>query len=148
MIDFIEMDLSHAKAVFELEQKCFSDPWTYDNICYEIEGNPFSTGWLMLEGKKIVGFAFLWILFERADIADIAIVPEERNNGYGMEFLKFLEMEAIQKGCELFSLEVKESNQTARHLYEKFGFIETNRSKKYYSDGQTAIYMSTPIGGI
>lgn len=73
MIDFIEMDLSHAKAVFELEQKCFSDPWTYDNICYEIEGNPFSTGWLMLEGKKIVGFAFLWILFERADLSLIHI---------------------------------------------------------------------------
>jgi ribosomal-protein-alanine N-acetyltransferase len=41
-----------------------------------------------------------------------------------------------QHGAENAFLEVRESNQPARKLYEKLGFVEVGRRKAYYPDHQ------------
>jgi ribosomal-protein-alanine N-acetyltransferase len=39
-------------------------------------------------------------------------------------------------------LEVHEANQAARQLYQKLGFKETGKRKRYYKDGGTAILFA------
>ncbi|EJW99389.1 ribosomal-protein-alanine acetyltransferase, partial [gut metagenome] len=59
-----------------LEKQCFSDPWPLDSLLYELEGNPFSTPYVLLdeqEENKIIGYAHLWVTFEQAQLANIAI---------------------------------------------------------------------------
>ena len=42
-------------------------------------------------------------------------------------------------------LEVRESNQAAIDLYQKLGYIPFKVSKKYYSDGEAALIMTSKI---
>ena len=42
-----EMGIDDIAQVVELEKECFKEPWGIDNVRYEIEGNPFSHGWIL-----------------------------------------------------------------------------------------------------
>ena len=54
--------------------------------------------------------------------------------------------EAKEALCERISLEVRESNQIARHLYEKYDFIEISRRPRYYTNPlEDAIVMMKGI---
>ena len=65
-----EMSVDDIDMVLEIEEDSFVDAWNYDHFVYEIQFNPFSFLWVIEnEEKEIVGFADLWIMFERAEIA-------------------------------------------------------------------------------
>ncbi len=42
-------------------------------------------------------------------------------------------------------LEVRESNQAASNLYQQLGYIIQKVSKRYYSDGESALIMVSKI---
>ena len=114
-----EMSVDDIDMVLEIEEDSFVDAWNYDHFVYEIQFNPFSFLWVIEnEEKEIVGFADLWIMFERAEIANIAIRKDQQNKGYGFELMQHIEKLAVEEGCETISLEVRVSNKNAISLYE------------------------------
>lgn len=137
------MRLEDLEQVEALEQRCFDDPWTLDSLRYELEGNPFSTPYVLIDDQeqKIIGYAHLWITFEQAQLANIAIDPLYRKQNKGSVLLKHLIEVARAQECETMTLEVRTSNQAAIALYEKFGFSPINVIKRYYSNGEDAILM-------
>lgn len=137
------MRLEDLEQVEAIEQQCFSDPWTLDSLRYELEGNPFSTPYVLLDDQEqtIIGYAHLWITFEQAQLANIAIVPQYRQQHKGSLLLQHLIEVARAQECETMTLEVRASNQSAIALYEKYGFSPINVIKRYYSDGEDAILM-------
>lgn len=137
------MRLEDLEQVEAMEQQCFSDPWTLDSLRYELEGNPFSTPYVLLDDQQqtIIGYAHLWITFEQAQLANIAIAPQYRKQHKGSLLLQHLIEVARAQECETMTLEVRASNQSAIALYEKFGFSPINVIKRYYSDGEDAILM-------
>lgn len=138
------MRLEDLDQVEAIEKQCFSDPWTLDSMQYELQGNPFSTPYVLLDDedrKTIIGYAYLWVTFEQAQLANIAIDPKYRKQNKGSQLLKHLIEVAKAQECETMTLEVRVSNQTAIALYEKFGFTPINVIKRYYSDGEDAILM-------
>ncbi len=141
---FEEMTAEDLSRVLKLEQTCFKEPWNEKDCLYELEENPFSHGWV-LKDDDIVGYAFLWETFEMAQLARIGIDPKSRNKGYGQFLLENLIQRAKEAECEYMSLEVRESNIPAIHLYEKNGFITVNLSKGYYPDGENAIVMTLAL---
>ena len=142
---FVLMEEKDLDLVCELEGQCFKNPWDHKQCLYELRENPFSQGILLKEEEQIVGYAFLWITFELAQLARIGIDPKLRQKGYGTILMKHLIEIAQRQGCDVFTLEVRESNQQARALYKSSGLIEINRSKQYYPDGEDAIVYSMGI---
>lgn len=134
-----ELDLEQ---VIELEKACFKEPWLEKECLYELNDNPFSHGLVLEDEGKIVGYAFLWETFELAQVARIGVDPAKRQKGYGSIIMKGMMDHARDNECEFISLDVRASNVAAQALYKKFGLIEVNVSKKYYSDGEDAIVMS------
>jgi ribosomal-protein-alanine N-acetyltransferase len=68
------------------------------------------------------------------EIENIAVSGPARRRGLGSHLLgEFLDMVRDQGGQAVF-LEVRESNQAARKLYEKWAFCEAGRRKGYYQD--------------
>ena len=68
----------------------------------------------------------------------IAVSEEFRGKGIGtMLMQKMLE---VCEGTAFITLEVRKSNQSARKLYEKFGFVVLGERKGYYN-GEDAIIM-------
>ncbi len=140
-----EMKDSDIEDVVKLEKQCFLQPWNQEQCLYELHENPFSTGYLLKDGDQILGYAFLWITFEIAQLARIGIDPACRHKGYGTYLMKALCEQARKANSEFLSLEVRESNQAALKMYENIGLIQVNVSKNYYSDGENAIVMSMAL---
>jgi [ribosomal protein S18]-alanine N-acetyltransferase len=81
---------------------------------------------------------FAFLVAHRIDgeweLENMAVALSARRNGIGTLLLKELIAQAgAERGSKIF-LEVRESNQGARALYEKIGFEEAGFRKNYYSD--------------
>ena len=128
------------EGIAELEKKCFTDPWSL----IDFEGavlSPVTTGLVALEEGELVGYGFIAIVFEDADVANIAVSPLHRNKGVGRRLLEELLTTAKERGVQRVFLEVRVSNAPAISLYQGFGFQTVNVRKKYYPDGEDAYLM-------
>ena len=128
-------------AVEELENECFSDPWTRAMLlgafCSE-----FFVGFGAFSGKTLAGFAIGTSVFEDAETDDIAVRESFRRQGIGGELLRLLEETAKERGAARAYLEVRVSNAAAIALYESRGYRKLHVRKRYYPDGEDAYAMS------
>jgi ribosomal-protein-alanine N-acetyltransferase len=91
----------------------------------------------------LVGFVGVWMMPDEAHIVTIATRDTHRRNGIGeMLLISAIEM-AQERGQELVTLEVRVSNDAAIRMYEKYGFTEVGRRKRYYSDNHEDAYILT-----
>ena len=132
-------------AICSLEAASFKEAWSRDSFEYELTKNPYSHAIVLEEDGQIIGYAIFWIMFEQAQLASIAIDPAFRRQHKGSLLLEEAIRQAMDAGCELFTLEVRVSNTPAKTLYENHGFTEIHRSKHYYSDGEDALVMGLGI---
>ena len=77
---------------------------------------------------EVLGFAGLNFVLDEANISNIAVRKDMRNNKIGSKLLCELIKKAKEKSS-LITLEVNTKNSVAIHLYEKYGF-EIIRNKK------------------
>lgn len=82
----------------------------------------------------IVGFAGMWLSFDEAHITTIGIDPPYRTQGLGEVLFLCMIDEAIARGANWLTLEVRVSNTAAQSLYRKYGFSIHGTRKRYYSD--------------
>ncbi|HET9015160.1 MAG TPA: ribosomal protein S18-alanine N-acetyltransferase [Thermomicrobiaceae bacterium] len=93
----------------------------------------------------IVGFTGMWILYDESHVTTIGVAPEHRGRGLGELLLVHLFDEALRRGAEWVTLEVRVSNAPAQALYEKYGFTRQGVRRHYYSDnGEDAYIMWSP----
>ncbi len=142
-----KMEEKDIDSVTDLEAECFLDPWPKSQIEYEIKENPCSVVLVAEEDEKIVGYIDFMITFDSATINRVAVLPKHRNKGLGFRLLE--EMKSICKEQEdevaWITLEVRASNESAIRLYEKNGYEKITVKRKYYKDGEDAIYMVRSI---
>jgi [ribosomal protein S18]-alanine N-acetyltransferase len=70
------------------------------------------------------------------EIENVTVSGPARRRGLGSHLLgEFLRLVRDRGGQNVF-LEVRESNQAARRLYEKWAFVEAGRRKAYYQNPQ------------
>ena len=67
----------------------------------------------------------------------IVISNDYRDMGVGTEMMKALIEQARAMGLKLLTLCVYATNERAKHVYQKLGFVETGRiPKKYFKEGK------------
>jgi len=90
----------------------------------------------------LIGLGCLWAILEEAHITILAIHPRFQGQGLGQALLWALLTKAHSRQLERATLEVRDSNLAAVSLYNKFGFKEAGRRKRYYKDtGEDALVM-------
>lgn len=134
--------ISDLEAIKEIEDESFINPFTKEDLLYEISQNPVSNFLVLEKDGLVVGFIDYWVTFDSATIDQIAVKKSERNQG----FAKILLEKSINDIKELgevsfFTLEVRVSNEPAINLYKSFDFQKVTVKEKYYDDGEDAIYM-------
>ncbi len=134
--------ISDLEAIKKIEDESFINPFTKEDLLYEISQNPVSNFLVLEKDGLVVGFIDYWVTFDSATIDQIAVKKSERNQG----FAKILLEKSINDLKELgevsfFTLEVRTSNEPAINLYKSFGFQKVTIKEKYYDDGEDAIYM-------
>lgn len=94
----------------------------------------FSNALVIIEEEKVIGFIVYSIIYERAEIIDIAVDPRSRNKGYAKALLNYLINDIISERCDNITLEVNKTNEIAIGLYKSIGFSVVATRKGYYED--------------
>ena len=79
-----------------------------------------------------LGFLVARHLAPEWELENVLVVSTARRSGIGMQLLDALLLRARETNSDSVFLEVRESNSSARALYEKSGFELTGRRKSYY----------------
>lgn len=121
----------HIEDICEIERLCFSTPWDENAVKSEIE---FENGVFLVceEEGKAIGYISMRCVLDEGYINNVAVTPDFRRQGIGEELIKSLVEEGIKKKLSFITLEVRESNVNARRLYEKQGFKEAGKRKRFY----------------
>lgn len=126
--------------IVQLEEACFSAPWTRKMLEAELTGNQFAHFLVAVgceEGKtteSIIGYHCFWIVFEELRLMNLAVRESMRREGIG----RALALEAVRVGVGLAAsralLEVRASNEAAQGLYRKLGFVPISTRRRYYTN--------------
>ena len=74
------------------------------------------------------------ILYERAELNYILVLPDYRNNCIASLLMKTMLSDLIKNKVKSVTLEVNENNIPAIQLYKKYGFQKISIRKKYYGN--------------
>ena len=132
MIHCEMMHRTHVPAVAALELACFSMPWSERAISSELS-NPISLWLVALEGDKVVGYIGSQTVMDEADVMNVAVDPAYRRQGIASTLVNGLVEALSHRQVRSLTLEVRVSNEPARALYEKLGFILSGRRPNYYT---------------
>jgi ribosomal-protein-alanine N-acetyltransferase len=135
------------EAVAAIESSTFPAPWPMEALRYELAENPFASSFVAEVNGEVAGYAFFWTIYEQAHLINIAVAGPLRRMGLGEALLVHAMRHAASHGAEAIHLEVREGNEAAIRLYERYGFEVRGRSEKYYSDGTTAVLMEASLVG-
>jgi len=131
---------SDLDAVLQIEQNCYSHPWSFQQFFQELD-NPVASLLICEIENKVVGYICYWLIAGEMQILNLATAPQLRRKGVAAQLLE----EAFQR-CSLAKLssawlEVRAANQAAITLYQRHGFKQDGMRKAYYRDGEDALIM-------
>ena len=137
------MTFDDLEEVYAIETRSYPHPWTLNIFQGELS-KPDKRIYLVARlAGKIIGYGGMMITDSEGHITNLAVDVPYRRKGIGtLLTIRLIEM-AMLKGLHWLTLEVRESNDKAQKLYEKFGFRQVGTRKNYYSDGENAVIMWT-----
>ena len=124
---------SHIDGIYNIENECFSDPWSRDSIAEELN-NDTAHFIVAVSGDKVIGYIGVHEVAGEAYIANVAVSEIYRGYGVASRLMEAAENGARERGCEFISLEVRKSNQPAINLYKKRGYAPLGERKNFYTN--------------
>ena len=123
------------EAILAIEEASFTHPWTRDMYLAELENRGASHLYVARKADgRIVGFCACWHILDELHINNLAVTPAERRAGVAAALLTHVLAEGTKLGACRATLEVRQSNEAARQLYEKFGFSLAGVRPAYYTN--------------
>jgi ribosomal-protein-alanine N-acetyltransferase len=127
------MRIDDVEQVAALDEKCFPTPWSESAYITEVYNQ--SAFYVVARiGEQVVGYAGAWLIMDEAHITTLGVDPEYQGRGIGERLLASLLEEAIRRGVERSTLEVRRHNYVAQRLYRKYGFCPVAVRKGYYTN--------------
>jgi ribosomal-protein-alanine N-acetyltransferase len=80
----------------------------------------------------VVGYVGLMVSADEGHITTIAVDPDWHRRKVGSRLLLVAAREAIRRGAQALTLEVRMSNRGAQEMYRQFGFRPAGVRKNYY----------------
>ena len=118
--------------LFEIEKACFGkDAWSINNLVAEFR-NEYSHFFGEVVDGKVVGYACVRIMYEEAQICNIAVLPDFRRQGIATRLVEQLADFCVDAGCERSELEVNTENEPAIGLYKKCGYEIAGTRVNFY----------------
>ena len=137
-----------APALWGIERRCFSDPWSQAGILETIQ---YATAIVLLAELRGVAIGYLMVRIsgEEGEILNLAVLPEHRRRGIARELLEQGLAALALAGVQEAYLEVRESNQAALTLYGAKGFRTVGMRPHYYrSPVEDALVLRAPLSAL
>ncbi len=120
-----------AAAVAAIEKACFSAPWSERQIEEEI-GKDNALFFVAEADGDVFGYVSAEDVCGECYMNNLAVAQTFRGRKIGRLLLGRLIDAARARGCEFLTLEVREGNAPARHIYETCGFSLAGVRKNFY----------------
>ncbi len=124
-------DLPH---VIAIERRAFPTPWSLSMFVLELS-KPSGICLAAVQNGRLVGY----LVCSRYDtvwhVMNVAVDPARRRAGIASILMTHL-FETADRPHEQYTLEVRESNDAAIALYERFGFRGAGHRRAYYHDNR------------
>ena len=142
--------------IMEINFECLPENYSsyfYKDLFYRFpktflvaELNGSIKGYMMCRIEKGLSKLNRFKLTRLCHVVSIAVREKYRRKGIATALM----LRAMKNGKEEYGadecyLEVRVSNQEARGLYEKLGFIMAKQNKRYYMDGEDAWVMAKTL---
>ena len=121
----------HLADILEIEQVSYPKPWSRERVPERARTGSRSGDRHYIVAR--VGLQSssatpgLMFVVGDAHVTNIAVAAERQRSGVATRLLAELAWEAINRGCEAMTLEVRVSNTGAQALYRRFGFVPGGR---------------------
>lgn len=112
------------------EQQLHPFPWSRGNFADSLGAGYLA--YVLFKDDEPAAYAVMMTVLDEAHLLNISVAPAQQKQGLGRELLARLSQCARERGAQQLYLEVRPSNTVARHLYQKAGFVEVGRRKRYY----------------
>lgn len=139
--------LGRLDAVLDVEHSAYTHPWTRGNFT-----DALASGYeaqLLMAGNVVLGYFVAMLGVEEAHLLNLTVAPAYQRQGWARVLLDALRLWARGRGAQWLWLEVRASNQRARHLYEAYGFARVGERRRYYpapgGEREDAVVMSLPL---
>ncbi len=126
------MEEKDLEKVIVIEEALFSDAWSLDGF-KETLRQP-EADFLVAEDDRsgIVGYCGCYRAVDEAEIVNVAVRSDYQNRGAGKRLVEQLIAKESAAGVRYFVLEVRMSNEAAKHVYEKAGFRPVGIRRRFY----------------
>jgi [ribosomal protein S18]-alanine N-acetyltransferase len=116
-----------------IARSAFAGPWF--SPIDELE-KPWARVWAARDKRanRAVGFLVSWHVVDELHVLHVATAEDVRRRGIGSALVAEAVTYARVNDVRLCLLEVRQSNQPAIRLYEKYGFVVENVRPRYYAD--------------
>lgn len=140
-IEITRMRRRHLRRVLSIEGRVYPRPWSASLFLSELAQRSTRSYIVARHDGEVVGYAGMMFTGLEAHITNIAVDPVFHGRKIGSRLLLSLTTEAIARGAEVLSLEVRVSNEHAKTMYEKFGFSVVSVRKGYYIETNEDAYV-------
>jgi len=130
IINICEKDVD---LIIEIEEK-FPNVFLPNDIINDFKNNPYTRYLVYLIDDKVVGFINYLEIYNRVEIANFNVLEFFQNKQIGSKLMEKLIQNAIKNNIQNITLEVRDDNEKAIHVYKKYGFKKVAIRKKYYND--------------
>lgn len=137
-----KMTLEQLDDVCRIENECFVHAWSKESLESELkdDNSLFLTA---VENGEVIGYIGMSVVIDEGYIYNVAVKSEHRNKGAASALINELVTFGKKNNFSFITLEVRESNEKARSIYSKFGFVKVGERKNYYSEPkENAILMT------
>jgi len=139
---------AHCEALVRLMGEYISDkmgdgiPYNEEQKIQLVKGlyeHPSRLVLLARSGDAFVGLTNCFINFATftvkpyVNVHDVIVSQEWRNKGVGRKLLETVIEKAEELGCSKVTLEVRDDNRNARHLYNSLGFSGSDHTWLYWT---------------
>jgi ribosomal-protein-alanine N-acetyltransferase len=149
--EFIDVEITkfrrrHLRKVLSIETRVYPRPWSASLFLSELAQRSTRSYIVARNEGEVVGYAGMMFTGLESHITNIAVDPPFHGHKVGTRLLLTLITEAVARGAETISLEVRVSNIAAQAMYEKFGFVVTGTRKGYYIETKEDAFVMVAEG--
>jgi ribosomal-protein-alanine N-acetyltransferase len=139
-VDITRLTYADLPQVIAIERRAFPTPWSLAMFVLELS-KPSGICLAARRERAMLGY----LVCSRYDtvwhIMNVAVDPDSRRTGVATALLEEL-MARVDDPQARYTLEVRQSNEAAITLYERFGFRAAGMRRRYYQDnGEDAHIM-------
>ena len=136
-------------AVQAIEAGAYSFPWTRGNFIDSLAAGYIAE---VLEGEAgLAGYFVAMVGVDELHLLNVTVALPAQGQGLGHGLLDAVQAHGQRLHLATLLLEVRQSNERARALYRRRGFVEVGLRRGYYPAApgrEDAVVMSLPLAAV